>query len=391
MSRGAKIGIWILVLAAVVVVFVITGARRLQKEEVQSIESVQEREGVPVDVVQSQTLHVEDWREFAGIAEGFDQVDLIAPARTQVHGVYAAVGDEVPAGAILISLDPYDPSVFAMNLRTAESQYRTVRQDSIRLEALLRSGAVSEQDMDHARAATLAARAQYLTARRAVELDTPISGVVTAINVEGGDYAAGEQTLATVASYDRVRVRLEMSGSERSLVEVGQPVRVGLGKDASRSRGCSPGSGSLPSENRGNGMLTGTVTRAALSADPGTRLFLVEVVVENPDHRLRPGTLVTPTIRVGSTDDEPVIPPAAIMRHNGREYVYVVEGTGENMTARARDIVRGVENGALVAIPDGLSAGDRVVVWGQSNLEDGVKVKIHEDRTGEYFENRARR
>ncbi|MCK4546107.1 MAG: efflux RND transporter periplasmic adaptor subunit [Candidatus Eisenbacteria sp.] len=385
MSRGAKVGLWVLVIAVVAVVFGVTGVRRLQKEEVQSIESVQEREGIPVDVVRTETMPVEDWREFVGVAEGYDQVDLMAPFRTRVEKVHAEVGDEVPAGKVIVSLDTYDPARIAMNLRTAETQYETARVDSLRIEELFRSGAVSQQEVDHVRAATEAARAHYRTARRAVELDTPISGIVTAVNVDDGDYAADEQILATVSSYDRVRIRLEVSEAERALIQVGLAVRLRPGRRGMGARGCSsdPSASLDPAED--SLLLRGSVAKAALSADPQTRLFAVEVVVDNVGRVLRPGALVTPEILVASVDDRPVIPPAAVLQHDGREFIYVVDGPEGNRRARLRDIRRGVGNGAFVAVSDGLVSGEWVVVWGQNNLEDGAKVKIHADLTEERF------
>lgn len=386
MTLRAKTGIWIVAAVVVAALFVVTGARRLQKEEVESIESVQETEGIPVDVVRSQVLRVEDWREFVGVAEGCDQVDLIAPFRTRVCKVHARVGEEVPAGSVIVSLDPYDPAHFAMNLEAAEKQYETATQDSIRMEELFKSGAISQQDLDHARSATAAARAHYLTARRAVELDTPVSGIVTAVGVEGGDYAASEQTLATVSSYDRVRIRLSVSGAERWLIEVGQSVRLELDARRSGTKGCTIGN-TVGERLVGDGAaLRGSVVKAALSADPASRLFEVEVVVENPDHLLRPGTLAAPQILVASTDDQPVVPPIAIMKHNDRQRLYVIEDSSRHPVARLRSVVRGVENGALVAITEGLSPGEVVVVWGHNKLHDGARVRIHSDLTADYCE-----
>jgi hypothetical protein len=48
-------------------------------------------------------------------------------------------------------------------------------------------------------------------------------------------------------------------------------------------------------------------------------------------------------------------------------------------------VTRGIENGVLVAIPSGISIGEKVVVWGQNKLQDGIKVKIHADVTADYY------
>ena len=367
MKRRGKIGIWAAVIAAVVVAFVATGARRAQREEIKSIESVQKEEGIPVDVVKAEAVPLDSWKKFAGVAEGYEQVDLVAPFRTRVSRVHVTLGQEVRRGTVLISLDPYDPAWAGMNLETARTGYEMARQDSLRAEELFKTGAVSQQDLDHVRAATEGARAHYATARRAVELDTPVAGAVTALNVRAGDYAASEQTLATVASYNRIKVPLELSETDRALVAVGQPVR-------------------LP--HRG-GVLEGKVTKVALSTDPVTRLFTAEVVLDNPEHLVRPGTLVTTEILVGRSEGKPVIPSAAIVKSNGDEHIFVVDQSGGSQVARRRQVVRKALEGALTAVDEGVASGDVVVVWGQNNLEDGARVKIHEDLSaGTYKANR---
>ena len=385
MSRGAKAGIWILILIVVIVVFVMTARQRLEKEEVQSIEDVQEIEGIPVDVVRVKSIPLEDWREFAGVAEGYEQVDLVAPFRTRIQAVSVKVGDKVEKGKVLVSLDIYDPARFAMNVKTALTQYETVKQDSIRMEALFESGAVSRQNLDHVRASTEAARAQYLTARRAVELDTPIAGVVTLVTVETGDYAEEQQSLITVSSYNRIRITLEMSESERRVIREGQVVRLVLGDtEPVRAQTGEEGDGEIDFAGK-SAVLTGEVVKVPLSAHPSTRLYPVEVVVENPDHLLRPGTLVTPDVRVAETAGLPVVPSSAFVRHNNREHIYVVDESGEHPAARLHQVTRGVESSGMVAVTEGLHVGGLVVVWGQNKIEDGVKVKIHDDRTDEYY------
>jgi len=368
MRKRVKVLLWIVIAAVVVAAFAVTAQRRLRTEEVRSIESVQNAEGIPVDYVESKVVPVEDWREFVGVAEGHEQIDLMSDYRTRVNAVYAEVGTEVRKGRIVVSLDRYDPARMAVNLEAAEVRYETARRDSMRMEELFKSGAISQQQLDHTRAETDAAHAAYRTARRAVDLDTPISGILTALYVEGGDYADAGQVLATVASYDRIRVPLEVSSSERALIKIGQTVR--LRPDAG---------GGVDSHT-----LEGTVVKAALSADPETRLYRVEVVLENPEHVLKPGSLVTPAILVASEKDKPVVPITALTNRNGRDQLYVIDAS-EEPRAVLKTVTPGLSNGSLVAVDGGLNPGDRVVVRGQSKLEDGVKVKLHADLTAEYL------
>lgn len=360
MKRGMKIGLWILVLVVVAAAFAVTAARRMRHEAVASIESIQAAEGVPVDVVRAGIAPLEDWRGFVGVAEGRAQATLTADAPTRVTEVRASVGDRVPRGEVIVAFDPFDPSRMAMNLEATRAAYVTARADSQRIEALFAQGAVSRQTLDHTRTACDAARAQYLTARRAVRKDTPVAGVVTAVLVEAGDLVEAGQPLATVAAVDSVRVPLELSGDERALVRLGQPARLVL---------------------PGGERLTGRVARAAFSADPETRLFAVDLILANSDLALRPGSLVTPEVLVAEERGLPLVPDAAVIREDGRVFVYVVDEADGELRARRREIEPGIAAGGRVAVAAGLAPGERVVVAGQNRLDGDVRVRIHADLT----------
>jgi RND family efflux transporter MFP subunit len=370
MRKRTKVLLWIVIFAVVVAVFAATAIRRLRPEEVQSIESVQQAEGIPVDYIESRAMTVNDWREFVGVAEGLEQVDLVSDYRTRVNSVHARVGDEVRRGKVVVSLDRYDPARIVINLETAQINYETAKRDSLRMEELFKSGAISQQQLDHVRAQTDAANAAYQTALRAVDLDTPFSGVLTALYVEGGDYTDAGQVVATVASYDEIRIPLEVSSSERALIEVGQPVRLRME--------------TVPKE-LSSPLLLGEVVKAALSADSETRLYQVEVIVDNPEHVLKPGSLVTPEILVASTEGKPVVPRAALIRKNGSDHVYTISKSNNESRAVLRAVSAGMTDGSLLAIERGLNPGEWVVVRGQSKLEEGIKVKLHADLTSEYF------
>jgi RND family efflux transporter MFP subunit len=371
MRRGPKIFLWIVIAVAVVALFGATAVKRLKKEEVKTIESVQEAEGVPVDYVVVSSTEVGDWRKFVGVAEGSEQVNLFADYRTRVSAVHARVGDYVRNGTVIVSLDEYDPARFAVNLETSRAQYQTAQRDSARLEELFRSGAISQQELDHARAETDRARAAYSTARRAVELDSPISGVLTALYVVGGEYAESGEILATVASYRKIKIALDVSASQVSVLAKGQEVRIPLGDN--------------PTDGGDGRYLQGSVASVSLSADPDSRLFRIDLEVDNPDGELKPGSLVAPRIKIASSGGGPAVPESALMSVQGGEAVYVVAGSGEDRRAELRKVSTGIGDGSLLAIESGLTEGDFVVVWGHRRLREGSKVKLHEDLTDDFF------
>ncbi len=360
MSRGAKIILWILILALVVVVFVWQGRQRLQKTEVLSIEAVQEDEGIPVDVVVSRVQALEDWRRFTGEAEGWEQVDLISDFRTRVVAVHGRVGDEVSADKLIVSLDPSDPMRVSMNRDAAEAQYMSARADSARIEALFAQGAVSQQQLEQVRTMTTSARVVWEGASKAVDLRTPVAGVITALNVEADRYAESGAVVATVASLDRMRVRIALSEGERSVLREGQPARIVMSDGTA---------------------LGGKVHKLALSANAETRLYDTELLIENPDHSLRPGTLVGVEVLVDADGELPLLPSSSLIRRDGQFFCFAVNGDA----AQLREIVPGIQVDRLLAVSSGIEAGQQVVVAGQNKLEDGVKVSVQQDLSDHYF------
>jgi RND family efflux transporter MFP subunit len=361
MSRGAKIILWILFLALVVVVFVWQGRQRLQQDEVQSIEAVQAQEGIPVNVIVARQDLLEDWRSFTAEAEGWQQVDLVSDFRTRVVDVQGRVGEQVKAGKLIVSLDPSDPMRVALNRDSAEAQYKSAQADSLRLEALYAQGAVALQQLEQVRTMTTAARVAWEGASKAVDLRTPIAGVITALEAEMDRYAESGAVVATVASLDRMRLRIALSEDERAEIEKGQRARIRLDDGHE---------------------LIGEVYKLALGASSETRLYDAEIVIDNPDLLLRPGALVTTEVLVEASIDLPLIPGTTLIRRAGKLYCYVIDG--EN--AAFREIMPGIQGDRLLSVVSGLSVGDKVVVAGQSKLEEGAKVNIQSDLSDTYFD-----
>jgi membrane fusion protein (multidrug efflux system)/multidrug efflux system membrane fusion protein/cobalt-zinc-cadmium efflux system membrane fusion protein len=206
-----------------------------------------------------------------------------------------------------------------------------------------------------------------------VQLDSPISGVLTALYVASGEYAEAGEILATVSSYRRIKIALDVSETDIAIIRKGQEVRLPL------TNGAHDGT-------KGGNYLQGTVANVSLSADPESRLFRVDLVVENPDGITKPGSLVSPQIKVAASGGGPAVPESSLLTVNGLDMVYVIVESDQSHHAELREITTGIGDGSLLAVTNGLRQGEWVVVWGQRKLSDSQKVKLHEDVTNEFFD-----
>lgn len=123
----------------------------------------------------------------------------------------------------------------------------------------------------------------------------------------------------------------------------------------------------------GEGPFAATVKRLSETADPASGLFPVFLL---PDAAVRPklkgGMFVRGTLTTGSKPDALVVPTQAIVRSEGKKIVFVAEGG----TARKREVTTGQRYATEIEILSGLSAGEHLIVTGQVGLVDGVAVAV---------------
>jgi RND family efflux transporter MFP subunit len=123
----------------------------------------------------------------------------------------------------------------------------------------------------------------------------------------------------------------------------------------------------------GSETFQGKVTLIYPTIDPQSHTFTVEVSVPNSDQRLRPGMFARVKMNFG-TNDRPLVSDKAVLKQTGSNDRYVfVEHEG-------KAIYTLVELGTRLAdkyeIVSGLSAGDRVIIEGNTGLIDGAAVVV---------------
>ncbi|HEY7180769.1 MAG TPA: efflux RND transporter periplasmic adaptor subunit [Blastocatellia bacterium] len=124
----------------------------------------------------------------------------------------------------------------------------------------------------------------------------------------------------------------------------------------------------------------GWISRVSPAADPRSRVFDVEVTIPRPPPGLRPGmiaALTLPTAR--SSTPVTVIPINAVVRLKQTPESYavnIVTEQGGRQVARQRPVKLGEAFGNMIAVTEGLSLGERVIVSGAAMVVDGEQVKV---------------
>lgn len=319
-------------------------------------------------------------------------VSVIAPGRTTVEGTISSTGTigarrEVPVGVVgeggrvvAVTVDQgswvrqgqvlvsVDRSVQNQQASGASAQIGVARADLNLAQAnldralkLVDRGFVSKADVDRLTATRDAAAARVrvaqaslgeLQARNArLNIYAPASGLILTRNVEPGQtIGAGSQPVFTMAKGGEMELMAKLGEEDLAKIAVGTPVTVTpVGLDRS---------------------FTGQVWQIDPTIDPQTRQGTARVALSYAPG-LRPGGFASAVINSG-TVVAPMLPESAIMSDTKGNYVYILDK--DNKVVR-RDVTTGLVTDNGIAIAQGLTGQERVVLRAGGFLNPGDKVK----------------
>ena len=179
---------------------------------------------------------------------------------------------------------------------------------------------------------------------------SPRAGVVIERNVSQGQVTQPGDPLFTVADLDKVWVVGAVPEQAASSVEVGQSMEITV-----------PALGGAP--------LTGKVVAVGATVNAETRTVGVRTEVDNPKRALKPQMLATMRIS-GASKKMLAVPPAAVVRENDRDNVYVK--TAENKY-RLTPVELGANSNGMRPLLQGPREGTEVVTEGAFHLNNERK------------------
>jgi membrane fusion protein (multidrug efflux system) len=118
--------------------------------------------------------------------------------------------------------------------------------------------------------------------------------------------------------------------------------------------------------------VTGRVYFISSSPETAARLYRLELAIDNPGHEILPGMFVRANIVKRQKDNAVVIPFYSVIARKDQQFVFV-EKDG---IVEKRNVQTGIMEQWMVEITKGLKAGERIVVEGHRDVEDGRKVKV---------------
>ena len=329
--------------------------------------TTEQRQKIQVYTVAPATFH--KTTETTGVVD-FDNdqaTSVLAPFGGPVSRLLVSSGQKVKAGDPLAEVDSPDFAAAISAYRKALATAQTLRRVADMDKDLIQHNGVARREEEQAqtdaangeadRDATLQTLVSLnldpqtikdLQASRPVSrpsgmINSPIAGTVVEKLVTPGELlTAGTTPCFTVANLSRVWVMAQLFGSDLASVSVGDPAEVETGVTTNN--------------------FSGTVDNISALVDPTTRSVMVRVVVENPGDFLKKQMYVRVRIQSRQASTGLLVPVSAILRDDvNLPFVYVVQPDG---SFARRHVTLGYRTGDQYDIPDGLHAGDQIVVDG---------------------------
>lgn len=336
-----------------------------------------------VTVSQPVAREVVEWDEYTGRLEAVESVEVRARVNGYLQSIHFTDGAVVQKGALLFVIDPR-PYQEELNRATAALEQAMARsertqKDLARAQQLVRSRAISQEELDtrsadqrEAQEAVQAARAAAEAARLNVEFTqvrAPISGRISRQFVTEGNLVNGgtaqSTLLTTIVSLDPIYGYFEVD--ERSYLKYSRLWRNGTRSGSREAR--------IP-VNLGLADETGFPHQGRLDfldnrLDPNTGTMTGRAIFPNANLTLTPGLFARIRLPGSSQYGALLISDEAIGTDQTQRFAFVVI---DQDTVEYRKVELGPIIDGLRVIRIGLKPEDWVIVNGVQRVRAGVKV-----------------
>jgi multidrug efflux system membrane fusion protein len=330
---------------------------------------------VPVTVTETVQRDVPIYYDALGTVQASNTVAIRAQVTGQIVSINFRQGQDVRKGDVLAKIDP---APFKANLDQAmakkgedEAQLVDAEKDLVRFTTLVKKDFETQQNVDLQQAKVDQLKATIDADQGAIDASqtqfdfatiiAPIDGVVGFRQIDLGNIVhptdANPLTVLTQVKPSYVVFTLPQS-------DLG-PVR-----EAMLHGGVSV---LAFDQNDKQQLAEGQLLLIDNQIDQLTSTIRLKAEFPNSDERLWPGEFVRVRILITTQKDAVTLPSVAVQRGPDGLYVWVVK---QDNTVEQRPITTRTVSEDLTIATKGLSAGERVVLNGQSRLDTGTLVNI---------------
>ncbi|MRR16848.1 MAG: efflux RND transporter periplasmic adaptor subunit [Deltaproteobacteria bacterium] len=310
---------------------------------------------------------VQPYLETTGTLKADEEVVVSSEVDGIIKKLFVEEGSPVGVGSLLIQINETDYMLdwkrSDAQLRQAQASLANAQAEYKRKSALYQDELITKQQFDDISTRVTLAEAELERAKATLAISrerlartkiySPLPGAVKEKKVSVGDYVRNGMPLLQLIRINPLKLNFTVSEKDVAGLKIGQEVAFTV--DA------FPGK-----------QFQGKVSLLYPHVEERTRTLQAEAIVPNADHVLKPGYFARVQIFTQAARDVVVAPITALMYDGSTIRVFVVNSN----KAKERVIKTGNKYGEYVEVTEGLKEKEEIVVVGQNNLSEGVKVHV---------------
>lgn len=327
----------------------------------------------PVTVAQPTRAPVRGYAVFTGSTRAVESADVVARVAGTLESVEFEASSEVTAGQLLFTIEDTKyraaRDAAAATVQSAEADLLRSRTELQRVEKASKSRAVSEMDVDRARAnrdmaiaAVAAAKAQLDEAELNLsytKVTAPISGVASRNLVDAGNLV-GQSGPTLLTRINKLKPIYVYFHAPESLVLKYLSERAAIKSEERQRR---EGGEAFVARATDEGFpFPGVIDFIDNEVDPNTGTIELRVRLDNAAGNFFPGLFVRVKVLTKPIPDAVLVPEVALGTDLGGKYVLVV--SQDNIVEQKYVTTGLAQEGGLIHIREGLTGDETIIVNG---------------------------
>jgi membrane fusion protein (multidrug efflux system) len=345
-------------------------------------------------VLPPQTFHVFEvktqsipiYEEFVGQIYGEKDIPIRARVEGFLTGIHFLEGERVQKGQLLYSIDPepFQEKVAAEKSKVSEAKTILVQaeNDLRRIEPLAEMSAVSQQELDMARAKRDAAESSLEAAEANLNIArinlgytkmyAPIEGIIGKTEAREGEFVGKDPNPVILNTVSQLRsVRVQFFLSENDYLKMARTYLTDEEMKLERVEGDNRAELQLILADGSLYDQKGTVDFIDRNIDASTGSILIQATFPNPDRLIRPGQFARVKVRVRQADNAILIPQKCASELQGQFSVFYVN---QDNKVESRQVKISDSVGEFYVISEGLNAGDRIILEGLQKVRPDMEI-----------------
>ena len=322
---------------------------------------------INVRVWTAEKRKVQPYLETTGTLKADEEVMVATEVDGIVRRIHVEEGTSVRAGMLLAEINETDYALdwkrSGAALKQAEASLANARTEFKRKKALYEEELITKQQYDDISMRVTVAEAELDRARATLaiakeklvrtKIYSPIVGAVKEKKVSVGDFVRNGTPVLQVIKINPLKLNFTIPEKDIAQIKIGQDVMFTV--DAYPGR-----------------RFKGKINLLYPNVEERTRTLQAEAMVPNADRELKSGSFARVFIYTQAPRDVVLAPVTSLMYDGPIIRIFVADGA----KARERVVKTGNKYDEYVEIIEGLKEKEQVVVVGQNNLSEGVKLNV---------------